>query len=487
MQSAVRWLEVQGREVQISLQKAEINIFVFSGTMDLIGEPNLLALNRELKKLRADIADLQARGLDPSNRLESMLRFEVRKMRTLADHNRDFLHLQTLKREVADLRLLRENINTERSSTHLRLELSAPEIQLLSAAEAAVDPSSPRPKLVLLMGFVMGVLVYLAGLLVRDPFKRADQTLELVETLSRAPVLDCLSAVSNPWYGRLLPAFIDVRHGTPHQKLEGVPLVQKLLCQITKNPNSIKAHKIIIFQASADNLAAGLVMQARRLGRPAMLIDGKSHTDNVPVPVGSENTDEKPMAQDQDVVTKGRRRSRILAAHDRSKLWQNGASAEQIQRQIETVKVASPQCDICCFLVPLNWSQRDISNLVVQAGNCVCALDLKSMNLSQTSDLICILEAGFARPLGWILTNAPPGWGHLRQIKKRFARAAFPSGPWIAFCTGSAPGPVVNTLRLKVMFERKGDKIILTKPMLRIGWVRGRQRPKLYLERQAIF
>ena len=109
------------------------------------------------------------------------------------------------------------------------------------------------------------------------------------------------------------------------------------------------------------------------------------------------------------------------------------------------------------------------------------------MNLSQVWDLICILDAGSARPLGWILANAPPGWGHLRQIKKRFARAACPSGPWIAFCTGSAPGPVVNTLRLKVMFERQGDKIILTKPMLRIGWVRGPQRPKLYLERQAIF
>ena len=111
MQSAVRWLEVQGREARISLQKAENNIVVFSETMDLIGEPNLLALNRELKKLCADIADLQARGLDPSNRLESMLRFEARKMRTLAYHNRDFLHLQTLKREVADLRLLRKNIN----------------------------------------------------------------------------------------------------------------------------------------------------------------------------------------------------------------------------------------------------------------------------------------------------------------------------------------------------------------------------------------
>ena len=54
----------------------------------------------------------------------------------------------------------------------------------MSAAELAMDPSSPQLKLVLLMGFVMGVLVYLAGLLVRDPFKRADQTLELVETLN---------------------------------------------------------------------------------------------------------------------------------------------------------------------------------------------------------------------------------------------------------------------------------------------------------------
>ena len=85
-----------------------------------------------------------------------------------------------------------------------------------------MDPSSPQLKLVLLMGFVMGVLVFLVGLLVIDPFKRADQTHELVETLSRITVLGCLSAVSNPWYGRLLPAFIDVRHGTPHQKLERV-------------------------------------------------------------------------------------------------------------------------------------------------------------------------------------------------------------------------------------------------------------------------
>ena len=67
-----------------------------------------------------------------------------------------------------------------------------------------------------------------------------------------------------------------------------------------KNSKRIKAHKIIIFQANADNLAAGLVMQARRLGTPAILIDGKSHTDNVPVsvPAGSEITDEKTMVQD---------------------------------------------------------------------------------------------------------------------------------------------------------------------------------------------
>ena len=179
--------------------------------------------------------------------------------------------------------------------------------------------------------------------------------------------MGCFSAVSNRCYGRLLPAFIDVRHGTLHQKLERVQLVQKLLCQTTKNSNSIKAHKIIIFQASADNLAARLVIQARRLGTPAMLIDGKSHTDNVsvpaPMPAGSENTDEKPTVQDQDVVTKGSRRSRFLAAHGRSRFWRNGAPLEQIQRKIETVKAASPQCDICCFLLPLTWSQTDISNL----------------------------------------------------------------------------------------------------------------------------
>jgi len=51
------------------------------------------------------------------------------------------------------------------------------------------------------------------------------------------------------------------------------------------------------------------------------------------------------------------------------------------------------------------------------------------MKLSQISDLIFILEAGSARLLGWNLTNVPPDWGYLRQVKKRFARAACPSGP----------------------------------------------------------
>lgn len=76
--------------------------------MHLIVVPNLWALNCELKKLRADIADLQARGLDASNRIQSMRQFEAGKMRNLADHNRNFLHLQTLKREIANLRLLRK-------------------------------------------------------------------------------------------------------------------------------------------------------------------------------------------------------------------------------------------------------------------------------------------------------------------------------------------------------------------------------------------
>ena len=91
-------------------------------------------------------------------------------------------------------------------------------------------------------------------------------------------------------------------------------------CVEQKKFNSIKAHRIIIFQARADNLAVGLVIQARHLGTPAMLIDGKSNTGKVVVPVLApveyENADKKLMAQDQGVVTTGKSRSRILAVHD---------------------------------------------------------------------------------------------------------------------------------------------------------------------------
>ena len=51
-----------------------------------------------------------------------------------------------------------------------------------------------------------------------------------------------------------------------------------------------------------------------------MLIDGKSNTGKVVVPVLSpveyENADKKLMAQDQGVVTTGKSHSRILAVHD---------------------------------------------------------------------------------------------------------------------------------------------------------------------------
>ena len=167
--------------------------------MDLINEARLFTLQRELKELRGSIVELAARRPAQPDRLGTLRKFEVRQTKTLVLHNRDFLQLKTLKRQVNNLRLLRENINTERLSPHLSSELSPPEITSLSAAEVSLEPSSPQPRLLLLMGFCLGMLSYLFARMIRDPFVSANQVLEVLETQSRQPVLGYVPAVPGTW------------------------------------------------------------------------------------------------------------------------------------------------------------------------------------------------------------------------------------------------------------------------------------------------
>ena len=199
MKAALRWLQQQAQDVQLALRRAENEVAEFSATMDLINEASLFTLQRELKELRGSIVELAARRPAQPDRLGTLRKFEVPQTKTLVLHNRDFLQRKTLKRQVNDLRFLSENINTERLSPHLSSELSLPEITLLSAAEVSLEPSSPQPRLLLLMGFCLGILSYLFARMSRDPFASVNQVLGVLETQSRQPVLGYVPAVLGTW------------------------------------------------------------------------------------------------------------------------------------------------------------------------------------------------------------------------------------------------------------------------------------------------
>ena len=409
MKAALRWLDQQAEETQFALREAENEVAKFSAKMALINEVSLFALQRELKELRSSIAELEMRKTAQPDRLGTLRKFEVRKAKTLALQSRDLLQLKTLKREVDDLRLLRENINTERLSTHLRLALSPPEITLLSAAEVSVDPSSPQPKLLLLMGFFLGMIGYLFARMIRDPFEFANQALAILEAQSRQPVLGflpTLPAIWNNWRGA-------AKTHALHRQMQEARVISKALI-----PEGIAALTIIVLGAphnrSTIATLQGLARQAKRSGKQVAVID-RAAKGFFPWAKTTLSSDLPPALKPQDI-------GRVTDAINLVAVSNPLAPPRHNKQLVQAVKAASDEYDLCLLLAPPIWSYQDISDLILAGKNCIVAIDMKAMKPAQISDLMCTLEVASSQLTGWILYNAPLEWVRREAAKRQVGR-----------------------------------------------------------------
>ena len=406
MKVALRWLGQQAQHAQVALRQAENEVAEFSAKMELINEVSLFALQRELKELRSSIAELEMRKITQPDRLSTLRKFALRKTKTLALQSRDLLQLKTLKREVNDLRLLRENINTERLSTHLSLELSPPEITLLSAAEVSIDPSRPQPKLLLLMGFFLGMISYLFTIMIRDPFAFANQALSELETQSRQPVFGCLPtlpAIWSNWCG-------DAQTPAPLRQMQEARVIAKVLDCDAINPPTI----IVLGAPKTRNMIAlmqGLSRQAKRTGKRVAVIGGVTkrffpwaETPFSSAPRPDPNLRHSSPANDL-----------INLVFVSNPL----APPKHNKELVQAVKAASGEYGLCLLPAPPVWSYQDISDLILAIENCIVAIDMKTIKPTQISDLICTLEVASSQPSGWILYNAPLEWVRQKSIKKQ--------------------------------------------------------------------
>ena len=404
MKVALRWLGQQAQHAQVALRQAENEVAEFSAKMELINEVSLFALQRELKELRSSIAELEMRKITQPDRLSTLRKFALRKTKTLALQSRDLLQLKTLKREVNDLRLLRENINTERLSTHLSLELSPPEITLLSAAEVSIDPSRPQPKLLLLMGFFLGMISYLFTIMIRDPF--ANQALSELETQSRQPVFGCLPtlpAIWSNWRG-------DAQTPAPLRQMQEARVIAKVLDCDAINPPTI----IVLGAPKTRNMIAlmqGLSRQAKRTGKRVAVIGGVTkrffpwaETPFSSAPQPDPNLRHSSPANDLINL--------VFVSNP-------FAPPKHNKELVQAVKAASGEYGLCLLPAPPVWSYQDISDLILAIENCIVAIDMKTIKPTQISDLICTLEVASSQPSGWILYNAPLEWVRQKSIKKQ--------------------------------------------------------------------
>jgi len=223
---AMTWLTKRVSDLRLDLEKAETAVKDFNAATDLINEESLAALNRQVKELRerledekANAADLAAFALllksntgDPQqmalladDRLLTRLltnldtdktafdtryaqiitqtELEEARLRTQIDaleasvqdqeaaidqQSDDLLVLQQLEREAAASGLLYEFFLSRLKETSVQSGIQEADSRVLSRAVVPLEPSAPRKSLILAVSVILGAIVGVGLVLLRE-------------------------------------------------------------------------------------------------------------------------------------------------------------------------------------------------------------------------------------------------------------------------------------------------------------------------------
>lgn len=244
-EQATTWLTNRVAELQVQLEDAEAQVADFNATTDLVSIEALQALERQLKDLRdrtsdaeaataaatakltalqaaetiddkvqrADDPQLERLAQDPADRAAFDARFDQVVARAqidvdrnqqqlaallaaapqletnIADQSQDLIALQQLRREAEANRLLYEYFLSRLKETSAQEGIQRADSRILSNAVIANSAASPRKPLILVMATILGMLIGIALVLLREARSTGFRTARDLEAATGQNVL----------------------------------------------------------------------------------------------------------------------------------------------------------------------------------------------------------------------------------------------------------------------------------------------------------
>ena len=295
-QAAASWLTGELADLQAELETAETAVRRFQAATSLIDAESLGAMDRQLKETRArrdgvagDLAALSAQiaalpeGAPARARLQAdaaRLEAQARSlsmaveglMATIEGQSQDLIRLDQLKREAESSRLLYEHFQARLKETTAQLGLQQADSRVLSQAVLPDRPSAPRKGRILAISGLLGLLLGVVFVVIRDQQTRRIRSARALEALTGQIVLSQIPVI--PAKGR--QASISWLQANPTSA--PAEAIRNLRTSILLGNRETVPQVLTITSANPEEgkttVAAALAQNMARMGRRVLLIEG---------------------------------------------------------------------------------------------------------------------------------------------------------------------------------------------------------------------
>jgi len=216
-------------------------------------------------RVQADAARLEAQARSLSMAVEGL-------MATIEGQSQDLIRLDQLKREAESSRLLYEHFQARLKETTAQLGLQQADSRILSQAVLPDRPSAPRKGRILAISGLLGLLLGVVFVVIRDQQTRRIRSARALEALTGQVVLSQIPVI--PAKGR--QASISWLQANPTSA--PAEAIRNLRTSILLGNRETLPQVLTITSANPEEgkttVAAALAQNMARMGRRVLLIEG---------------------------------------------------------------------------------------------------------------------------------------------------------------------------------------------------------------------
>src|SRR6056297_1816904 len=468
-EQATAWLSDRVAELQVDLESAEEAVAAFSSQTELVSEEALRALEQQLKDTRDRIEPLMENRAEVASKLEALTEADTREARVelandpqltriwgqmqsgdggeaafdarferilaqtkvettrasqqiqslqdaakslserIESQNQDLIRLQQLTREAEATRLLYEHFLTRLKETSAQQGIQQADSRILSNAVVPGGPSFPRKSLILLLSTVIGAMIGVALVLLRELRNNSFRTAEELERHTGLSVLGQIPVIPASKRRDILAYMQDKPTSAAMEAVRNLR-TSLLLSNVDNPPKVIISTSSLPGEGKTTN-ALALAYNFVGMGKKVLLIEGdirrrtlNEYFKNVPkhgivsMLAGERSFD--------DVVFRPAEFDADIMPGDKSRI--NAADFFSSDKFRDFVTEMRDLYDVIIIDTPPVLVVPDARIIAQTADALLFSVLWDSTSRAQVTESLRLLRASSIRPTGFILSQISP-------------------------------------------------------------------------------